>query len=124
MQLNEEDGGNRRFICVQLPEPCEQDSEAYKAGFKTVAEIGKERIRRAAAKIKKENEGKLDFATNTLDLGFKVFKLDQSNFKIWRSDVQDADTLKKQLSLFVDNVNPDAQQQDILYELILKAVLT
>ncbi|HPD46412.1 MAG TPA: site-specific DNA-methyltransferase [Anaerohalosphaeraceae bacterium] len=123
MQLNEEDGGNRRFICVQLPEPCEQDSEAYKAGFKTVAEIGKERIRRAAAKIKKENEGKLDFATNTLDLGFKVFKLDQSNFKIWRSDVQDADTLKKQLSLFVDNVNPDAQQQDILYELILKSGL-
>ena len=123
MQLNTEDGGNRKFICVQLPEVCEKDSEAYKAGFKTIADIGKERIRRAAAKIRKEQEGKLDFDGDKLDLGFKVFKLDASNFKIWRSDVQDGKTLEKQLSLFVDNVNPDAQQDNILYELILKSGL-
>lgn len=123
MRLNAEDGGNRKYICVQLPELCDKDSEAYKAGFQTIADIGMERIRRAAAKIKKENEGKLDFDNASLDLGFKVFKLDQSNFKIWRSDVQDAETLKKQLSLFVDNVNSEAQQENILYELILKSGL-
>jgi adenine-specific DNA-methyltransferase len=123
LRLNAEDKGRRRFICVQLPEACEENSEAFKAGFKTIADIGKERIRRAAKKIKKENDGKLDFDGGALDLGFKVFKLDASNFKIWRSDVQDAETLKKQLSLFVDNVNPAAQQENILYELILKSGL-
>ena len=123
MQLNAEDGGNRKFICVQLPEVCDKDTEAYKAGFKTIAEIGKERIRRAADKIRKEQEGKLVFDGGALDLGFKVFKLDQSNFKIWRSDIQDGKQLEKQLSLFVDNLNPEAQQDNILYELILKSGL-
>ncbi|MCD4664470.1 MAG: site-specific DNA-methyltransferase, partial [Bacteroidales bacterium] len=123
MDLNSEDGGNRKFICVQLPEPCEENSEAYKAGYKTIADIGKERIRRAAKKIKDENEGKLDFDKSKLDLGFKVFKLEDSNFKQWRSDIKTPDQLKKQMSLFVDNVKPETLQDNILYELILKTGL-
>ncbi len=120
MELNSEDGGNRKFVCVQLPELCDEKTEtgrnAIDLGYKTISDLGKERIRRAAQKIKDEQEG-------TLDFGFKVFKLDQSNFKIWRSDVQDGKQLEKQLSLFVDNVNPGAQQENILYELILKSGL-
>lgn len=84
MALNAEDGGNRKFICVQLAEPCEEESEAFKAGFKTIADIGKERIRRAGKKIKKEIEGNLKFDKNRLDLGFKIFRLEESNFKQWR----------------------------------------
>jgi adenine-specific DNA-methyltransferase len=119
-QLNADDGGNRKYIMVQLPEPCDEKSEAYKAGYKTIADIGKERIRRAAKKIKKENEGKLDFDGGKLDLGFKVFKLEESNFKQWRSDIKTAKELKERLSLFVDNVKPESLQENILYELILK----
>jgi len=131
MQLNAEDGGNRRFICVQMAEPCEEDSEAFKAGFKTIADIGKERIRRAAKKIKKEIEGNLKFDKNKLDLGFKMLRLDESNFKVWRSDVKTAEQLEKQMLDFVDNVKPDAnmdstispRRENILYELILKTGL-
>jgi len=123
MQLNAKDGGIRKFICVQLPEPCDEKSEAKKAGFGNIADIGKERIRRAAAKIKQENEGKLDFDGGKLDLGFKVFRLDESNFKQWQSDMQDAAQLEKKMSLFVDNVKPETQQENILYELLLKSGL-
>lgn len=92
MQLNKEDGGNRKFICVQLPELCEENSEAYKAGYRTIADISKERIRRASAKIRAEIEteqakqqGQLSFEETSAqptmpDLGFKVFKLSSSNF--------------------------------------------
>ncbi|MBW2598517.1 MAG: site-specific DNA-methyltransferase, partial [Deltaproteobacteria bacterium] len=76
LDLNKEDGGNRKFIMVQLPEPCEEKSEAYKAGYKNIADIGKERIRRVIKKINKEKEGTLDFGDSKQDLGFKVFKLD------------------------------------------------
>jgi adenine-specific DNA-methyltransferase len=77
MQLNAEDGGNRKFIMVQLPEPCDEKSEAFKAGYKTIAEIGKERIRRAGKKIKEENAT----TAPNLDIGFRVFKVDTSNMK-------------------------------------------
>ncbi|MBQ9364686.1 MAG: site-specific DNA-methyltransferase, partial [Schwartzia sp.] len=77
MQLNAEDGGNRKFIMVQLPEPTAENSEAAKAGYKNICEIGKERIRRAGEKIKAEAEGK----AVDLDIGFKVFKLDSSNLR-------------------------------------------
>jgi len=123
MALNTEDGGNRKYICVQLAEPCDADSEAYKAGFETIADIGKERIRRAAKKIAKDNEGKLNFDKTKLDLGFKVFRLSESNFKVWRSDVKTGRELEKQMGLFVDNVQPEAKQENILYELILKSGL-
>ena len=92
MQLNREDGGNRKYICIQLPELCDAKSEAYKAGYKTIAEISKERIRRAGMKLRMEIEAeqakqqrRLDFEGEELvkmpDLGFKVFKLAESNFK-------------------------------------------
>lgn len=89
MQLNAEDGGNRRFICVQLPELCDEKNEAYKAGYKTICEIGKERIRRAGAKILDEaaeanRQLKLGEEEKALpDVVFKVYKLDISNLAEW-----------------------------------------
>ncbi|WNY25463.1 site-specific DNA-methyltransferase [Methanolapillus millepedarum] len=118
MQLNAEDGGNRKFIMAQLPEPCAEDSEAFKAGYKTIADVGKERIRRAGLKIKSENQDATE-----LDIGFKVFKLDQSNFKMWDSldsTVPDSKILES-LDLFIDNIRDGASQEDILYEILLKA---
>lgn len=125
MALNTEDGGNRKFICVQLPEACDEKSEAFKAGYKTIADIGKERIRRAGKKIAGENSGKLDFDGNgkKLDLGFKVFKLDESNFKQWQENIETPEQLEKQMKMFVDNVKPETLQENILYELILKTGL-
>jgi len=120
MQLNAEDGGDRKFICVQLAEPCEKESEAFKAGFKTIADIGKERIRRAGKKIKKESSGKLDFDKNKLDLGFKVFRLEESNFKQWRENIKEPEEFKKQLWEMVDNVKKGAAGEDMLFEIILK----
>ncbi|MFH1545881.1 MAG: DNA methyltransferase [Patescibacteria group bacterium] len=129
MALNAEDGGNRKCISIQLPELCAEDSEAAKAGFETIADIAKERIRRAGKKIAEEKSRKLNFENQKLDTGFKVFKLDESNFKIWRSDVSTVEELKKQMDLFVDNVKPVAAknlsslQENILHELILKSGL-
>lgn len=120
MQLNAEDGGNRKYICVQLAEPCDEKSEAFKAGYKTIADIGKERIRRAGKKIKKESSGKLDFDGGKLDLGFKVFKLDESNFKQWRADIKTGEELKEQMKMFVDNKKKGSAPEDMLYEIILK----
>lgn len=121
--LNAEDGGNRKCISVQLPELCDENSEAYKAGYKTIADIAKERIRRAGKKIKDEKGKQLDLDGNKLDTGFKVFKLDQSNFKIWRTDVKNEKSLLEQMSIFVDNVKSDSTQDNVLYELILKSGL-
>jgi adenine-specific DNA-methyltransferase len=120
MALNAEDGGNRKFICVQLAEPCEENSESFKAGFKTIADIGKERIRRAAKKIKEETKGNLDFDKTKLDLGFKVFKLSESNFKQWRENIKTGEELKEQMKMFVDNTKKESQPEDMLYEIILK----
>jgi adenine-specific DNA-methyltransferase len=121
--LNKEDGGNRKFICVQLPEKCEENSEAYKSGYKTIAEIGKERIRRVINKIKAENEGKLDLDGNNgkLDLGFKVFKLRESNFKIWRSKIDNEAQLVEQLQQHIEPLDENAKTNDVLYELLLKS---
>jgi adenine-specific DNA-methyltransferase len=118
--LNKQDRSDRKFILVQLPEPCEEESEAFKAGFKTIAEIGKERIRRAAKKIKEENKGKLDFDGKKLDLGFKVFKLSESNFKQWRENIKTGEELKEQMKMFVDNTKKESRPEDMLYEIILK----
>ena len=85
MQLNAKDGGNRRFIMVQLPEVCDDKSEAYKAGYTNICEIGKERIRRIGKKVLEADGGQtsLDGDKPSIDVGFKVFKLDTSNLKIW-----------------------------------------
>ncbi|MDI6701050.1 MAG: site-specific DNA-methyltransferase [bacterium] len=131
MELNKEDGGNRKFILVQLPEPTAPDSEAFKAGYKTIADIAKERIRRAAKKIqgeldeekkKKGEELPLEpTQQKKLDLGFKVFKLDESNFKQWRPFVPESEEEIKQAVLdFTENIKFEATVENILYELILK----
>jgi len=123
LDLNKEDRGNRKFILVQLPEKCDEKSEAFKAGYETIAEIGKERIRRVIKKIKAEQQSKLDIdgTAGKQDLGFKVFKLQQSNFKIWRSDVNNEEELVTQLEQFTDPVDGKAKIENILYELLLKS---
>ncbi|UNF35039.1 site-specific DNA-methyltransferase [Bartonella krasnovii] len=118
MQLNAEDGGKRRCISVQLPEPTEKKSEAFKAGYKNIAEISKERLRRAGKKIKEEQSKKLNLNANgDLDTGFKVFKLDSSNIKRWEADF---DTLDMNLLNAVDHLKQDRSNEDLLYEILLK----
>ncbi len=123
LALNKKDGGNRKFICVQLPEKCDENSDAYKAGFKSIAEIGKERIRRVINKTKVENEGKLDLDGNNgkLDLGFKVFKLRESNFKIWRSKIDNEAQLVEQLQQHLEPLDENSKTEDVLYEVLLKS---
>ena len=129
MQLNAEDGGNRRFICVQLPELCDEKSEAYKAGYKTICEIGKERIRRAGAKILAEAEEanrqlKLGEEEKALpDVGFKVYKLDTSNLVEWdAAPIPDHDlfTFTQRLNGMIDAVKPDRTDFDVVAEVMLK----
>src|SRR5690554_3352184 len=151
MELNTEDGGNRKYICVQLAELCEEKSEAYKAGYKTIAEISKERIRRAGkklqeeikaeiknieAKIKKlqgelptdETEAEIEILKTkieqlkTQDFGFKVLKLEDSNFKQWQQITgKDAKALAEQMKLFIDPVSETAIIENMVYELLLKS---
>ncbi|MDD5616582.1 MAG: site-specific DNA-methyltransferase [Candidatus Methanoperedens sp.] len=123
LELNTEDGGNRKFIMVQLPEKCDEKSEAFKAGYKTISDIGKERIRRVIKNIKADKQNKLDVddIAGKQDLGFKVFKLQESNFKIWRSDVKTEEELFTQLTLHTDPVDENAKIENILYELLLKS---
>ena len=116
MQLNAEDGGNRRFICVQLPEETDEKSEARKAGFDTIAEIAKERIRRAGRQV---SDGLQD--ESEIDTGFKVFKLAESGFKQWRQPGQaDTEALQRELSLNIDSVLSETSSENLLYELMLR----
>lgn len=147
MQLNAEDGGNRRFILVQLPELCDEKSEAYKAGYKNICEIGKERIRRAGKKIHQDlgmsaafdlataitipeledemNESceqKMDSA-ETLDLGFRVFKLDTSNLKTWDAtpiEDEQLDLLYQRMNGMIHRVKSERSDLDMVYEIMLK----
>jgi adenine-specific DNA-methyltransferase len=113
MQLNAEDGGNRKFIIVQLPEPCDEKSEAFKAGYKTIAEISKERIRRAGKKIL-EGECHQNWSK---DIGFRVLKLDSSNMAevYYTPDAID----QGQLNIFTDNIKPDRTPEDLLFQVLL-----
>lgn len=112
IQLNAEDGGNRKFIMVQLPEKTEEDSEAYKAGYKNICEIGKERIRRAGKKIKEEHPEAQD-----LDTGFRVFRVDESNFEdVERTPKQ---YNQDQLELFLNNIKSDRTDLDLLFGCML-----
>ena len=116
MQLNAEDGGNRKYIMVQLPELCDESSEAYKAGYKNICEIGKERIRRAGEKIKSDESLPLE-NREKLDIGFKVFKLDSSNIKEWDTNTED---LQQTLLDSMENIKSDRSLLDVLYEILLK----
>lgn len=113
MQLNTEDGGNRKFIMVQLPEKTDEKSEAYKAGYKNICEIGKERIRRAGKKIKEENKDKVGI--DRLDTGFRVLKLDSSNME----DVYYTPQEFTMQSLFNENVKADRTGEDLLFQVML-----
>ena len=151
MDLNKQDGGNRKCISVQLPELTEENSEAYKAGYKTIADISKERIRRAGKKIEKEIKQEIEKIATQIaklqselpteetqseietlktrieqlksqDLGFKVLKLGESNFKQWQQVVgNDAKALEEQMKLFVDPVAESATTENMVYELLLKS---
>lgn len=114
MQLNAEDGGKRKFIMVQLQEECAENSEAYKAGYKNICEIGKERIRRAGKKIKEDSS----LTTQDLDIGFRVLKCDSSNME----DVYftPKEYMDKQQSLFIDNIKKDRSDEDLLFDAMLK----
>ena len=113
MQLNAEDGGQRKFIMVQLPEATDPKSEAYKAGYKNICEIGKERIRRAGKKIKEENP----LTTQDLDVGFRVLKLDSSNMKdvYYTSDAYSKDMF----DMLADNIKEDRTPEDLLFQVML-----
>lgn len=125
MKLNAEDGGNRKFIMVQLPEKCDEKSEAYKSGYKNICEIGEERIRRAGEQIKEEWEREHPsdtlFSSNekfTTDIGFKVFQLDSSNVNEWDSSLElDEKELAERLG---EVFKSDRSKEDILYEIMLK----
>jgi adenine-specific DNA-methyltransferase len=125
MELNREDGGNRRFILVQLPEPLDPPIK-LDDGTKltTIADICRERVRRAAMKLNAKAEGKLDLGDAKADRGFRAFKLTSSNFKLWE-DTTDGDTekLKEQLKLYAENVLPDRDPEWVLYEILLKSGL-
>ena len=132
MQLNAEDGGNRKFIMVQLPEATDEKSEAYKAGYKNICEIGKERIRRAGKKIVEELEKKKAeeglFAEDNVetqnfaslpDIGFRVLKLDSSNMQ----DVYYRPEDSTEQTLFEDNIKPDRSSEDLLFQVMLECNL-
>lgn len=151
MDLNKEDRGCRKHICVQLPELTEDKSEAFKAGYKTIADISKERIRRAGKKIGEEIKAEIKNIESEItklqgelptdetkteienlktkiaelknqDLGFKVLKLEESNFKQWRQiEGKDANALAEQMKLFVDPVSENATIENMVYELLLKS---
>lgn len=114
MQLNAEDGGKRKYIMVQLPEKCDEKSEAFKAGYDNICEIGKERIRRAGKKIKEENP----LTTQDLDIGFRVLKLDSSNMK----DVyyKPEDYSQGFLGQLEDNIKADRTPLDLLFQVMLE----
>lgn len=112
-----------KFIAVQLPEKCDPGSMAFESGYRTIAEIAKDRIRRAGAEMRLKYEGQLKLEEVESDLGFKVLKLNQSNFKPWQSPdkrISD-DELLQQMELAVDHIDPNASAEDLLYELLLKA---
>jgi adenine-specific DNA-methyltransferase len=151
MELNKEDGGNRKCISVQLPELSDEKSEAYKVGYGTIAEISKERIRRASNKIKEEviakrknveerikklegelqteetvqeikNQKSLIDNLQSQDLGFKVLKLSDSNFKQWQQiEGKNAAALAEQIKLFIDPIAENATIENIVYEFLLKS---
>ena len=113
MQLNAEDGGKRQFIMVQLPELTDEKSEAFKAGYKNICEIGKERIRRAGSKIKEQN--------TDVDVGFKVLKLDTSNLVKWDdTPVSETEVLKERFDSVVKTLKFDRSELDVVYEVMLK----
>jgi adenine-specific DNA-methyltransferase len=121
-ELNQEDVGRRKFIAVQLPEVCEANSKAHKIGCKTIADVGKLRLREYAKRATEAKSDQLSFKSPTnADLGFRVFKLDRSNFKVWSGEAVAEAELAGQIEMHIDHLSPKSSAEDILYELLLKA---
>jgi adenine-specific DNA-methyltransferase len=123
LEFNREDDGDRSFIMVQLPEPTPEDSPARQAGYESIADIGKERIRRVIAQMQQEREGQLPLETRETpeDLGFKVFKLAPSNYQLWRGVGEDTpDAYAEQMALFADPLVDGWTAENVIYEVALK----
>lgn len=130
LDLNEEDGGNRQFICVQMPELLEENSEAYRTGFRTIADIGRTRIKKVIERIevKRLEDSRQPSLPGAEDrpkqaLGFNALKLTPSNFKEWRTDINSEEDLLAQLEYHVDSTKPDSEAKCMVYELLLKMAL-
>jgi adenine-specific DNA-methyltransferase len=122
MERNVKKKMNLQFILVQLPEVINSASDAFLEGYRTIADIGRERIRRAGKKLIAKTAGTLDLSGESkLDIGFKSYKLDRSNFKVWNSDPAAFDDTGRQLELHIDHIAKDASDEDILTELLLKS---
>ena len=123
LELNREDGGNRRYIMVQLPEPTPADSTARQQGFETIADIGKERIRRVATKLHDERNGRLDLdgGAASEDLGFRVFTLAESHYRRWTGlETRDAEHYADQMELFIDPLLDGWQPEGVIWEVAIK----
>ena len=121
MQLNAEDGGNRKHIMVQLPEPTDEKSEAFKAGYKKISDIARERINRAGEKIKADFADKLAERETPLDVGYRTYKLADTNFTKWQSaPTGDLTELQARLDLMRESSNDNASEEDLLVEVLLK----
>ncbi len=134
LDSNQKNNLNKKFILVQLPELCDENSEAFKAGYRTIADISKERVRKVIQKIKDERKEKESQKNKTLfaseaneknnifDLGFKVFKLSPSNFKVWDSSLQkEPEAIQTALEIHTEHISQEATQEAILFELLLKS---
>ncbi len=123
LELNKQNGGNRQFILVQLAEKTDEESETNKAGYKTIADICRERIRLVISKINNGAEKNPElFTEKKLDLGFKAFTLEQSNFKVWRTDViENESDLKNQMEAFVDPARSRSEAENMAWEILLKS---
>lgn len=120
MELNEADGGNRKYICIQLPEKTDESSEAYKAGYKSIADITQARIKKVIEKIQAQRGSEMQFEEKQ-PLGFRKFTLAPSNFKLWRGDIATNEAeLQTQMDMFATSQKAGAQTQNILWELLLK----
>ena len=119
-ELNAENGGNRRWICVQLPELTDEKSEAYKAGYRTIADIARERICRACAKIRADQANRLASRDTPLDLGFRAYRVDDSNFKQWNELVSNPEEIRQQALANLDLLEEGTTDDDLLTELLLK----
>jgi len=121
LELNREDGGNRRFIMVQLQEPTPEDSNARKAGFKTIAEIGEERVRCVIARLKKVKKSQLGVSAQTEDLGFRIFKLAESNYKPWKGiEDKNPEEYAAEMEGHIDSFVDDWKEEDVIYEVAIK----
>jgi adenine-specific DNA-methyltransferase len=120
LEKNQEDQGSRRFICIQLPEPTDEKHEARKAGYRNIAEIGKERIRRVIARMQQDKDSKFDMDDHEEDLGFKVYRLDRSNFRQWASyEGSDLEAVQSRFDEFETPLVDDWQPDDLLSEIVL-----